>query len=66
MFDECDTHKECIEMDIDWVKDELRGLTKAQRRIILQKYADMVQDYGIGMKEYKAFMKAFDELEEEE
>jgi len=60
----CDTHEDCIELDLDWVKEELRPLTKLQRRLILQQYAMLVENYNIGMTEYKAFVKAFDELED--
>ena len=64
MFDECDTQNECIEMDLNWVKEEIKNLTKHQRRLMLDKYAELVEQYGIGMKEYKAFTEAFDNLEE--
>ena len=64
MFDDYSTHNECIEMDLDWVKEEIKNLTKHQRRLMLDKYAELVEQYGIGMKEYKAFTEAFDNLEE--
>lgn len=64
MFDECDTHKECIDLDLSWVKKELEGLTNQQRRLILEEYAERVKSYNIGMAEYKAFIKAFNELED--
>jgi hypothetical protein len=64
MIDECSTQGECVDLDLDWLKDELRGLTKAQRRLILEEYADHVKEYRIGMSEYKSFVKVFDELED--
>ena len=64
MFDDCYTQEECIEIDLDWVKNELKGLTKEQRCTILREYIDILQGYRIGMAEYKAFVNAFDELEE--
>lgn len=63
-MDDCDTQQECINQDLDWVKDALRPLTTPQRRLILKEYAELVANYGIGITEYKAFIKAFDELEE--
>lgn len=64
MFDDCNASREYIEADLEWVKDALRPLTTLQRRLILQEYAILVKDYGIGIAEYKAFVKAFDELED--
>lgn len=64
MFDGCDTQKNCIELDLSWVKKELEGLTKRQRCLILDEYAERVKHYGIGITEYKAFVKAFNELED--
>lgn len=64
MKDRCDTQSECINLDLDWLKSELKGLTKHERRLILNEYAERVEHYGVGMTEYKAFVKAFNELED--
>lgn len=62
MFSDVYTHEECIELDLDWLKDELKGLTKRQRRLILDKYTRLVQEHRIGMIEYKAFVKLFNDI----
>jgi hypothetical protein len=64
MSEKCDTQSDCIDLDLEWVKDELKNLTKDQRRLILAQYAKLVKDYRIGMTEYQAFVSAFDELED--
>jgi hypothetical protein len=64
MFGDLYTLDECIALDLDWLKDELKDLTKEQRRLILAQYAKLVYDHQIGMKEYQTFVKAFDELED--
>lgn len=57
------SQNERIELDVDWLKNELRHLTKQQRHTILLEYIDAVQDYRIGMKEYKSFIEVFNNLE---
>lgn len=63
-MDTPDTHKTCIDIDLDWLKNELKGLTKEERCIILEEYSKLVQDYGVGMREYKEFIKVFERLED--
>jgi hypothetical protein len=64
---ECDNHDDCIEVDLEWLKNELRGLTKRQRVLILEEYQRGVREYsGINMKEFGAFMGAFTEFEVED
>jgi hypothetical protein len=58
------TLEERIELDKDLIKNELEGLTKEQRGIILKEYQEMVLAYGVGVKEYKEFVRFFDEFEE--
>lgn len=53
-----------IKEDFKWLKNELRDLTKEERRIIVEEYVEQVGSYGIGVKEYQAFMKMLEELEE--
>jgi hypothetical protein len=56
--------KDCIELDLDWLKKELEDLTIEQRCIILDEYIERTQKYGVGIVEYKAFVEAFNNLEE--
>lgn len=62
--DRCDTQEACIDLDKQNFKEELRGLTKAERVLIIEEYKKKAQDYGVGMKEFSEFMKWFDELED--
>ena len=64
MNEEGNDLKECIDLDIDWLKKELEDLTIEQRCIILDEYIEKMKGYGIGIVEYKAFIAAFNELEE--
>ena len=64
MVPECSTHRECIDLDLDWLKDELKDLTKEERRLILSEYESHLQEYGIGISEYKSFVEAFDGVED--
>lgn len=64
MNEEGDDLKECIDLDIDWLKKELEDLTIEQRCIILDEYIERTQKYGVGITEYKAFVEAFDKIEE--
>jgi riboflavin synthase len=50
---------ERIRIDRKAVKDELKDLTTEQRRIILEEYQEMVLAYGVGVKEYKEFVRFF-------
>lgn len=61
---ECDTHEECITTDKEFLKEELKALTKAERMIIIEEYRKRAQEYGVGMKEFSEFMRWFDELED--
>jgi hypothetical protein len=63
MYKEGDDLKECIDLDLEWLKKELEDLTIEQRCIILDEYIERIQKYGIGITEYKAFVEAFDDLE---
>lgn len=62
MEDECHTQEECIESDLDWLKNELSLLTKEQRCFILSVYEEKLGDYGIGVKEYTAFIDVFNQV----
>lgn len=55
---------ECIDADFVWLKSELKNLTKEERCLLLDKYDAQVQEYGIGVQEYQAFVSLFDELED--
>jgi hypothetical protein len=64
MYEEREDLKECIDLDLDWLKKELEDLTIEQRCIILDEYIERTQKYGVGIVEYKAFVEAFNNLEE--
>jgi hypothetical protein len=66
MSEDCFTHDDCMEEDFIWLKNELKTLTKSDRVLMLQEYADQVQSYGVGVKEYQAFVSVFNDLEKEE
>lgn len=53
-----------IKEDFKWLKSEIEALTYEERCIMLDEYADAVGDYGIGVKEYQAFIMFLNELEE--
>ena len=57
-------HNECIDEDFEWLKNELKDLTKTERCLLLDKYDKQAQSYGIGMHEYQAFVALFDEIGE--
>jgi len=63
MYDEREL-KEYINLDLDWLKKELEDLTTEQRCIILDEYIERTQRYGVGIMEYRAFVEAFDRLED--
>jgi hypothetical protein len=58
------TQKELIEIDLEWLKKDIEHLTIDERCLILEEYISCVKKYGIGVTEYTAFIKAFDEVEE--
>ena len=62
--EKCDTLEGCIEVDQESLKNELRALTEEERMLILKEYEEKAQEYGVGMQEFKEFMKWFDELED--
>ena len=51
-----------IKFDLKWLKDELKDLTNEERRLILSSYVEHVSDFGIGMCEYEAFVKLFNDM----
>lgn len=63
MYNEEDL-KECIGIDLEWLKKELEDLTTEERCLILDEYIERAQRYGIGIREYKAFVEVFDNMEE--
>jgi hypothetical protein len=65
MDEECHTQTECIESDLVWLKDELLHLTKDKRVLILEEYERNLWSYGIGVREYTAFIEAFNQLTED-
>jgi len=65
MFSNLGVSDELINKDLEWLKDALKGLTRRQRRIILDQYINSTNEYAIGIKEYNAFIRAFDNLEED-
>ena len=58
------TQEEKIKEDFEWLKNELEGLTKAERRIIINEYVDQSGSYGVGVREYQSFIKMLEGLEE--
>jgi len=56
--------KDCIDLDIEWLKKELEDLTIEERSIILDEYIERMEGYGIGIFEYKAFVEVFNEMED--
>jgi hypothetical protein len=64
MYDEENNPKELIDLDLDWLKKELEGLTIEQRCLILDEYVKRMKGCGIGITEYMAFVEAFNELED--
>ncbi len=56
--------KDNINLDIEWLKKELEDLTIEERCLILDEYIERTQKYGVGILEYKAFVEAFDKLED--
>lgn len=62
MDGEIDTYDECIKSDLDWLKNELLLLTKEQRCLILSEYERKLGEYSIGVKEYTAFIDAFNQV----
>ena len=63
-LEKCDTLEGCIDLDKEALKNELRALTEEERVLILKAYEEKAQEYGVGMQEFKEFMKWFDELED--
>jgi len=58
------TTDDCIELDFEWLKNELEHLTSEQRVLILSEYEKKVHKYGVGIKEYQRFIRLFDEMQE--
>jgi hypothetical protein len=63
MYEEVEDQKECINLDLDWLKKELEDLTIEQRCLILDEYIEQTQKYSVGIVEYKAFVEMFDKME---
>jgi hypothetical protein len=61
MYNEEDL-KECIGLDLEWLKKELEDLTTEERCLILDEYIERAQRCGIGIREYKAFVEVFDNM----
>ena len=64
MDEECHTQDDLIESDLNWLKGELTLLTKEEKMLILKEYEENLVAYGIGMREYTAFVEAFNQLRE--
>jgi len=58
------TFDDCVELDFEWLKNELKHLTREQRVLILTEYGAKVKDYGVGIAEYQRFTRLFDEYME--
>ena len=61
-----DAVDDLIEIDKNSLREELLALTTEERVLIIEEYMEMVKSYGVGMKEYEAFIRFFDEILEEE
>lgn len=55
------TKDDRIAEDSEWLKSELKHLTRRQRVLIINEYDRQVQSYGIGIKEYQRFISLFNE-----
>ena len=64
--DDCITFDDCVNLDFEWLKNELKLLTRAQRVHILNDYDRKVKEHGVGINEYQKFVMLFDELKETE
>jgi len=60
----CDTDEECIFIDKDTFRNELRALTSDQKMFIIGEYEKLAQEHGVSMREFNSFMLYFDELED--
>lgn len=53
---------ESVKHDLIWLEQQLSELTRQERKYVLEQYIRSVKSYQIGIAEYNAFVKAFDEF----
>lgn len=63
MIDNYESKEDKIKFDLKWLKEALVGLTNEERCLILSEYMKYVGDEYVGMQEYQAFVKLFNDME---
>lgn len=54
---------EDLQNDLIWLKEELKPLTKTQRRIILEEYNELIKNFSISIEEYSLIINLFNDLD---
>jgi hypothetical protein len=66
VIDNFENKEDKINSDLEWLKDELKDLTNKERCLILLAYLEQLERMDIGVQEYQAFVKLFNDMGEKD